>query len=405
MAVKPIEIIVFSSLYPHLGEPTLGIFVENRLRNLVSDGRVKATVVAPIPWFPFGCRVFGKYGRMAMAPRKETRDGIVIYHPRYLVLPKIGMRLTPYFMFLSARRCLERLIDGGLKPDIIDAHYLYPDGVVASKLGPYFGVPYTLTARGSDVTEIGQIPGPREEIVKAVGSAGHTITVSENLRRDLIDMGTDGSKITTLRNGVELTRFRDMRTDNVSNHGQRPIILFAGWLIPRKRLDLVLKVTALISNATTVVAGDGPLRDELIEETRSMGIDQRVKFIGQVSPADMPELYSSADVLILPSDREGCANVLLEAMACGTPVVARAIGAAPDLIKDRAGGIVVDSDQPEVLARAVRQILADPPLRDDTRKFACQFDWDTTTDGQIKIFESVLPAKKPQEGHDAGGKA
>jgi len=398
---KPIEILVFSTLFPHSGEPTLGIFVENRLRKLVASGRVNATVVAPVPWFPFGAKFFGKYGRMTKAKKLEERSGLKVYHPRYIVIPKVGMRITPFFMFLAARRCIKKLFNDGYRPELIDAHYLYPDGVVASKLSSELDVPFVLTARGSDVTEIAQIPGPREEVCRAVDLAEHTITVSENLRRDLISFGASAPKVTTLRNGVDLSHFRDMgRTHYENKWGDGPIMLFAGWLIPRKRLDLVLEVTVRIPGLVTLIVGDGPLLEELKAKTILLGLESRVFFLGQRAPSEMPLLYSAADLLFLASDREGCANVLLEAMACGTPVVARAIGAAPDLIDNRDGGRVVDSEDPDDLAKAVQGLISNLPSRQKTRAFACQFDWTNTTNGQIKIFEAIMATREQRKKGD-----
>jgi len=127
MKTKPIEILVFSTLFPHQGEPTLGIFVENRLRHLIADENIKATVIAPVPWFPFKGAIFGKYGRAARASRIEKRGDLSVYHPRYLVIPKLGMALTPWFLFLSALLCVRKLMKQGLQFELIDSHYLYPD--------------------------------------------------------------------------------------------------------------------------------------------------------------------------------------------------------------------------------------------------------------------------------------
>lgn len=389
------HILVFSSLFPHSGEPTLGIFVENRLRELLKTQRLTATVIAPVPWFPFKSNIFGSYGRAAQATRVEKRGGVTIYHPRYLVIPKIGMALTPYFMYLSALRCIKKLLKQGIEFDLIDAHYLYPDGIAAASLSATLGKPFVMTARGSDVTEIGLMPGPRKRIKKALKSASHIITVSNNLRRDLIAMGGEEKKITTLRNGVDLERFyetgrNEMRTEWGTEWAKGPILLFAGWLIPRKRLDIVLEVTARVSALKTVIVGDGPLRALLEKQCNDLGITDRVRFVGQKTPAEMPTYFSAADLLLLPSDREGWANVLLEAMACGTPVVTRAIGGAPDLVTKTCAGRVVDSASPDALSSAVRDLLENRPSRADTRAFAEKFDWGTTSEGQNLIFDAAI---------------
>jgi len=391
MVNQTTRILLFSSLFPHRGEPTLGVFVENRLRHLIAEENVKAIVVAPVPWFPFKAKVFGKYGRFARAMRVEVRHGITIYHPRYLVIPKVGMNLTPMFMYWSALRCTRRLLGQGAKWNVIDAHYLYPDGVAAAKLSKKLNIPFVMTARGSDVTEIGLVPSARKMIKSALDVASHTITVSNNLRRDLVAMGGKPEQITTLRNGVDTSFFKETkRSEMRKSWGEGPIMLFAGWLIPRKRLDLVLKVTALIPGITTVIIGDGPLRSTLEVKAKHLGIYDRVIFAGQIAPEKMPEMYSGADVLLLPSDREGWANVLLESMACGTPVVTRDVGGAPDLVTQDEAGRLVKSDTPEKLSDAVKDLLLCLPDRKATRKFAQQFGWASTSKGQKQIFDAAI---------------
>jgi glycosyltransferase involved in cell wall biosynthesis len=393
MKKRDIRILLFSSLFPHAGEPTLGIFVENRLRNLLADENVTATVIAPVPWFPFKSAIFGKYGRASKAAMVEDKNGINVYHPRYLVIPKIGMNFTPLFMYWSARRCIRKLVKAGVEFDVIDAHYLYPDSVAAMKLSAYFKKPFVVTARGSDVTEIALMKRPKSMILRAVKAASQTITVANNLRRDLIKLGADPDKITMLRNGVDLNRFRQTGREALRREwGNQPTMLFAGWLIPRKRLDLVLEVTARVPNLHTVIVGDGPLRSSLERKCRELGIYNRVHFLGQRKPEQMPQLYSAADILILASDREGWANVLLEAMACGTPVVARAIGGASDLVTSPEAGRLVQSDDPEQLANAVFDLLEKLPERSATRQFAEAFDWRATSLGQRRIFEEAISA-------------
>ncbi len=389
------NILLFSALFPHAFEPTLGIFVENRMQHLRANKDVKVTVVAPVPWFPFTHRLFGAYGRAASAPKVEVRNGVTIYHPRYIVIPKIGMLLTPYFLFRAAKKCISGLQKKGLSFDIIDAHYLYPDGVAASKLADYFDLPFVMTARGSDVTEIGLLPKPKTMIKRAAERAGHTITVSNNLRRDLIKMGVNAAKVTTLRNGVDTEKFRSVdRKINRSRYGKGPVLMFAGWLIPRKRLDIVLEVTKLFPELTTLIVGDGPLLESLQQKAISLKIQDRVHFLGQKKPEEMPAFYSSVDMLLLPSDREGWANVLLEAMACGTPVVSRAIGGAVDLITSDVAGRIVDSDNSVEIASAIKDLWDHLPEREDVRKFAERYDWQETSEGQMKIFNYVIASDK-----------
>lgn len=186
MTAPPIRVLVFTTLYPHAGLPNHGVFVENRLRQLTGTGEVTATVLAPVPWFPSRHRRFGAWGRHALAGRRERRDGIDVHHPRYPVIPRFGMNVAPTLLYHPALRAARRLISAGAKFDLIDAHYLYPDGVAAIRLGQALGLPVVLTARGSDVTELTDYKRPRRAILDAVARAAAAITVSAGLKLSLI---------------------------------------------------------------------------------------------------------------------------------------------------------------------------------------------------------------------------
>jgi len=390
-----VKILLFSSLYPHAAEPTLGIFVENRLRRLLADQPVEARVVAPVPWFPFTAPVFGRYARAACAPVREDRDGIQVMHPRFPVIPKLGMSLTPLGLARVGLTAARSIRARGFDFDLIDAHYLYPDGVAAARMGDALGRPVVMTARGSDVTEIGRQLRARRVILEALERAAHVNAVSNSLRDELIEIGVPATKITTVRNGVDLERYRQVHREVVRERLglSGPVMMFAGWLIPRKRVDLVLGVTGHLENCTTLLLGDGPLRGALERQARELGISHRVRFLGQKRPEELVEYYNAADAFLLLSDREGWANVLLESMACGTPVVSRAVGGAPDLITRRVAGRLVDSTDVEVIASAVRDLLSSAPSREAVRAFAADFDWSGVSAQQMEIFRNALSAR------------
>src|SRR5215469_12079920 len=95
------RILTFTTLYPNAAAPSHGVFVENRLRHLVASGRVAARVIAPMPWFPSDAKIFGRYGAYAQVPPREQRFDIAIEHPRYPVIPKVGMSIAPFLLFLA----------------------------------------------------------------------------------------------------------------------------------------------------------------------------------------------------------------------------------------------------------------------------------------------------------------
>ncbi len=181
MSNSPIRILTITTLYPNSQQPAHGIFVENRLRWLTKDGRVEASVIAPVPWAPPIVRN-PEFIKLRAIPRKESRHGFVVHHPRYAVIPKVGMSLTPYTLYQSIYRQFQKLVNAGERFDLIDAHYFYPDGVAAAMLGRKFGIPVVITARGTDINLIPQFPRPRQLILNAAEEAGALITVCQALK-------------------------------------------------------------------------------------------------------------------------------------------------------------------------------------------------------------------------------
>src|SRR5579859_7384265 len=168
---KQIRLVTYSSLYPNAIRPTHGVFVENRLRQLVASGQAVSRVVAPVPYFPFHSPRFGDYADFARVPMWEERHGLTLHHPRYPLIPKAGMNLSPLMMALATGHAVKSAMEAEGGADILDAHYLYPDGVAATLIGRRLGLPVVITARGNDVTLIPKYPVPRKLIRKACARA------------------------------------------------------------------------------------------------------------------------------------------------------------------------------------------------------------------------------------------
>jgi teichuronic acid biosynthesis glycosyltransferase TuaC len=230
------RILTFSTLYPSAARPTHGIFVETRLRKLVESGAVSARVVAPCPWFPFASPKLGHYSIFARIPRTETRYGIDIDHPRYALLPKIGMSSAPLALFGAVLPLLRRQIGEGRDFDVIDAHYFYPDGVAAVLLGRALGRPVVITARGDDLDLISTYAIPRLWIQWAARQAAGLITVSNGLKRRLEALGTAPDRVRMLRNGVDVAVFHPCNRDDARRvlGFTRPTLLAVANLVPKK---------------------------------------------------------------------------------------------------------------------------------------------------------------------------
>jgi teichuronic acid biosynthesis glycosyltransferase TuaC len=391
-----IRLLTFSTLYPNDMRPNHGIFVENRLRHLVASGEVSSTVVAPVPWFPSQSARFGDWALNAGVTLREIRHGIVVHHPRYPVIPRFGMSVGPYLLYQAALRFIQRMAVDEKRVDMIDAHYIYPDGVAAVWLGQRLGIPVVITARGTDVNLIPQYAVPRRLIRRAIDGAAALIGVSAAIKAALVELGAPPDKVTVLRNGVDTLLFRPVdRTQAREAQGVvRPTLVSVGLLIERKGHHRVIEAMTQLPELDLIIVGEGPERGRLTALIDRLGLANRVRLLGSRPHAELPMLYGAADALVLASSREGWANVLLESMACGTPVVASNIWGNPEVVQEPAAGVIAAENTPEGIASAIRCLFADPPARTATRAYAERFSWDATTAGQIALFKAVCAASK-----------
>lgn len=366
--------------------------MENRLRHVQKRHNLDLRVVAPVPWFPFKSGIFGSYARYARAPLSETRHGIEVSHPRYMLPPKIGMTAAAYTLQWCFEAEMQRLIDDGWDFDLVDAHYYYPDGVAAARAAEKFGKPVVITARGTDINLIPQYRRQRDMILEASAIAAASISVCQALKDEMGEIGLAKEKIQVLRNGVDLTMFKpvDREATRQKLNLTGKTILSVGHLIERKGHHLIIEAMAAMQDVTLLVAGDGPDKAALLAQAESAGCADRVRFLGAVPHHDLAEIYSATDILVLASSREGWPNVLLEALACGTPCVVSPVWGNAEVITAPAAGVVCSARSPEAIADAVNRVFANPPDRAETRKFAERYSWDQTSDRVMQLYSETV---------------
>lgn len=386
------KILTFTTLFPNVVSPGHGIFVENRLRHLIGSGEVESKVVAPVPWFPFKNKKFGEYADKARIPVVEDRNGIEVLHPRFPLIPKIGMSVTPYLIALSVLPLLKRIIKNGYDFEVLDAHYFYPDGVAAALLGKWLNKPVVITARGTDLNLIPQYLIPRRMIVWAARQARELITVCQALKEVLLQLDIADKKITVIRNGVDLNVFQPP-VDRIRLREKLNItgksILSVGYLIERKGHHLIIEALKQLSDVKLYIAGDGGDRGYLDKLSKKHGVEDRVIFLGRIRHEELANYYGAVDMLVLASSREGWANVLLESMACGTPVVATEIWGTPEIVTVPEAGALCDRSI-DSIAQAIKGLYNNYPDRAATRHYAEKFSWDDVTRKQLTVFNNII---------------
>lgn len=204
-------------------------------------------------------------------------------------------------------------------------------------------------------------------------------------------------RLHVMRNGVDLTRFRPIGQKQAREELQidgSPLLVSVGYLVERKGHHIAVEALAALKstypNARLFIIGEGPERESLTQLSRKLGVQDQVTLVGALPNTDLFRWYGAADALILASSREGWANVLLEAMACGTPVVASSIWGTPEVVATDAVGRLVAERTGAAFADAIRSLIAAGPDREVVRQYAENFSWQATTDAQLALFQQIM---------------
>jgi glycosyltransferase involved in cell wall biosynthesis len=386
------RVLTLSTLFPDSSRTAFGNFVERQTLALAARDDVALEVVAPIGLPPWPLSLHPHYRGRARLPARETWKGLVVHRPRFAVTPwnrggaaeSLARALLPALRAIRARFGFE----------IIDAEFFWPDGVAAARLGEALGVPVSVKARGSDIDHWGHDRDAGVQMIEAAARAQGLLAVSEALKARMIALGMPAGKIKVHHTGVDsqLFRPRDRDAAKAALGVEGPLIATVGALIPLKGQDLALAALAEIADATLLVVGEGPERRRLEQAARRLGVSGRVRFLGAVPHDELAAILAAADVMLLASKREGLANVWIEALACGTPIVIAETGAAREAV-DRPEAGRVAAREPAALAAAVREILADPPAPEAVRAAALRFSWKRNSDALFAHLRGLI------EGH------
>lgn len=377
------KILVLTNLFPTPWDPRRGTFNRQQFERL--GERHEVDVLTAVD---FRERMAGARGQVAVP--HVRRDHFTFYHP-----PGIGRFLNAlcYFACVMWERGRELR---KARYDVILASWAYPDAAAAAWIARMLGVPYVVKVHGSDLNVQAESRLRRPQIRQALRGASAVLAVSKALASKAVALGARPDSVETIYNGVDGRTFR--RGDRLAARerlglpAHEPIVLYAGNLKNSKGcMDLIEAFPRLAkqrADALLYFVGEGPDGAALEARAASLCCGSSIHFTGSVAHASLADWFRAADLLCLPSHNEGVPNVVLEAMACGTPVVATDVGGIPEVVPAFAG-ILVPAHQPDVLAAALADMLGRHVDAEAIAAHASSFRWEDNIDRLEHMLERV----------------
>ncbi|OGJ49258.1 hypothetical protein A2335_01755 [Candidatus Peregrinibacteria bacterium RIFOXYB2_FULL_32_7] len=380
------KILIITNLYKNKKEPGKAEYHTQQFKALSEISDIQ--IVSPIPYLKFLTKE---------VPLEDEVDGIKVYYPRYFVMPKIMRSLYWLFFYMGVIGCVKR-IKKDFDFDVVLSMWVYPDGVASLFIGKSLGIPVVIGALGSDINLNMKFSIRRKLIAYAMNKCQNVLAVSSGLKGKMIEMGVDTDKIHVIYNGVDKELFQPL--DKVQCRKElglpldKKIILHIGNHVHVKGVDILIEAVAGLSGEYCVVmVGDGNLTSQLKEKVSSGKYRVNVLFPGRISHNEIPVWINAADIFCLPSRNEGHPNVIMEALACGTPVVASKVGGIPEVINSEDLGILVEPENVEALYQGISSSFKRKWDRDVMCKRVEGFSWKDNAEKLKEILKEAVSRK------------
>lgn len=395
------HVLTVTTFFPNSAQPHRTPFVHHLVRAM--QLRCELTMVAPIRWHAD-----------RQVPREENVRGVVVQHPRFPAIPKLFM-LSGIGFFLgvfSTLRRFKREHPHGL----VHVHCAYPDAVGVALAARLHGLPYVVTAHGSDINVHTKRASLAPQIRWALKGARGIVAVSAALAermRTLVPAGLPPVERIPCA-GFDPTLFvpadRAAAREALGIAQDARLVVFVGHLVPIKNLPVLVDAWRLAlqqrrAQATDqlVLIGDGSEREALQRAVQQAGLQASIRFTGALPQAHVAQWLSAADALCLPSQNEGMPNVVVEALAMGLPVVASRVGGIPELVRDGINGHLVPPGDAPALAQALATTLHTEWPRGQVRESVAHLTWAALAERNCDFLRTVMtPAVAPRASASAG---
>lgn len=398
------KVLIITSMYPRPDMNTHGVFVHRQAIELSNLG-IDIRVICPMTKFSGSSSFFVNLKKIMCKRSTIMLDSVPVTYLPYLNLPhKLSAKLEVESHYRNLYKYIKS-IRSSFNFDMIHAHRLFPTGYVAMRVAQEIGVPFVVTARGSDVhTHPQKNKGIAHYTRETIANGNQIIAVSKTLAKQIDAIGSPTHPVKVVYNGVDHKQFKSI-SDKLSlrRHLGLPLegvgICSICSLTPNKGVMELLKAFEQIysknQNVWLAIIGDGPLRDRLEIWIKKRGLEMKVFLIGEVSHTEIVYWLNSVDIFALATYNEGLPNVVLEAMACSLPVVATSVGGIPEAVLDKSSAFLVKPRQVFSLIDALNELIEKPQLRQQMGKIGYglvlkKFQWNKSAEALIDIYQQLM---------------
>ena len=389
------KLLLVTNLFPTPFDPERGIFTLQLVKRLQQFCEV--TVVCPLPWFPRWkvLAPFKKYAQFSSTPEQYEIEGISVHSPKYPLIPKLSENYHSFFMAQGIKRCIQKLHKEN-DFDAVNSQWLYPDSVAVDKILENLPIPHIATGLGCDVNQDTYEPIKGLKILQMLENCEKVTVVSNSLKQELINHGIQGGKINVIPNGIDTSQFRVLDKSecrsNLHIETRLPVVLYVGRLSEEKNVSTLLKSTAALADKGLSIClnlvGDGPLKNELKALAQQLGIQDSVNFVGKVDHSQIGMWMGATDYFCLPSLREGCPNVILEALGSGRPVIASRVGAIPDVVS-KESGILFTPENVEELSDSLKTAFETKWSAEVISGSVQKLSWENAAGSYFEVFQQA----------------
>jgi len=399
---KKTKVLVVTNSFPNRHNKEAAVFILNQLECLKDYCEFK--VVFPYPYIP-RIGYFNPFQKFSDMPFKEKINGIEVYHPKYLQITRfflnnkfllsIAILLQSYAIYVASVSVIKK-IQKEWNFDIVHIHDPLSSGLLGAYARENYNTPLVITFHGEDVTKIWKMKVLRAIYRHALRSCDAFVFVSYYLRR-VLDVKLPHEKTFIIPSGYMVGRFKPLSKNKciemLNLQKNRKIVLFVGWLVERKGVEYLIRAIGIAAkkdgNVICWIVGDGPLMKNLEELANKLGLNGTINFAGRKSPDEIPLWMNAADLLVLPSLNEGLPNVVVEALACGKPVVATKVAGTPEIV-DKDVGYLVKPRDPVDLAKKIILALNKKWKKEKLLKRARQFSVINSTNRLLNVYKNLL---------------